>query len=515
MSCTSCAVPDGWPPDDLATHEQLVRADAQWLGVRADDHQLAAGRQPLHGRCGGVGVGSGGQDDPGAAEGLQRVCDGGVRRAVDVVVRTELLGEVGLTGTAGDGHGLEAHGDCVLHPQVAEAADAEHGDQVARPGGAAPQPVVRGHPRTAQGRRIGRGQRVGDPGQRVCRGDHRLGVTAVVRPSWNLQGLAYDEVALPAGPAVSAAAAEPAHRHPVAHMPALVLRSLAELLDAPGDLMPRDQRKPYARDSGVHEKRVAVADPAGIHDNPYVAWTRLRRLTLDDRERTAGGGDLGDSVGAHLDLSGLRVRHPRKPVEQPRPAGARRLLAPDRARCGQARGLRRRLPADADGPRAGGQRGRHAGKRRKRSRRRRAHRHLAGPRHRLRHRWTIADGGRDGAPHRTAHRPPRPPVTHERPHGRREGATRVNAFPGARIGCLCGEAARRNPGWPRPGTPRRAATRWPPSTPPGAVTVPVPPPTSMAQRRSWCRPSMFCADCNCPPQLVSGARAASPGRSRR
>lgn len=69
---------------------------------------------------------------------------------------------------------------------------------------------------------------------------------------------------------------------------------------------------------------------------------------------------------------------------------------------------------DADGPHAGGQRGRHAGKRRERSCPRRAHRDLAGPRHRLRHRWTIADSRRDGAPHRTAHRPPRPPIRYQR-----------------------------------------------------------------------------------------------------
>lgn len=78
---------------------------------------------------------------------------------------------------------------------------------------------------------------------------------------------------------------------------------------------------------------------------------------------------------------------------------------------------------DADGPRAGGQRGRHAGNRCKRSRPRGAHRHLAGPRHRLRHRWTIADGRPYGAPHPTAHRPPQPPVTQERltgSHGRRK-----------------------------------------------------------------------------------------------
>jgi hypothetical protein len=41
---------------------------------------------------------------------------------------------------------------------------------------------------------------------------------------------------------------------------------LAELLDAPGDLMPGAQRK---------ENTVAVADPTGVHDHPYVAGAGL------------------------------------------------------------------------------------------------------------------------------------------------------------------------------------------------------------------------------------------------
>jgi hypothetical protein len=46
----------------------------------------------------------------------------------------ELLGEVGLVESSGDGNGLEAHRGGVLHPQVTQAADAQHGDTVARTG---------------------------------------------------------------------------------------------------------------------------------------------------------------------------------------------------------------------------------------------------------------------------------------------------------------------------------------------------------------------------------------------
>jgi hypothetical protein len=81
------------------------------------------------------------------------------------------------------------------------------------------------------------------------------------------------------------------------------LRSLAELVDAPSDLMPRDQRKPDAREHGIDESDVAVADPAGLYGNPYMAGARLAFFTLDDLERPAGGGYLRGSIRTHLDLS--------------------------------------------------------------------------------------------------------------------------------------------------------------------------------------------------------------------
>ncbi|MFJ2781941.1 hypothetical protein [Kitasatospora sp. NPDC087315] len=46
-----------------------------------------------------------------------------------------------------------------------------------------------------------------------------------------------------------------------------------------------------------------MADPAGIHGNPYVAGARLRYLALNDLEWPAGGGDLCNSVCTHLALS--------------------------------------------------------------------------------------------------------------------------------------------------------------------------------------------------------------------
>ena len=78
-----------------------------------------------------VGVGQRGENHARAAELLQF---GGkvVRGAVDVDVRAELLGERGLVFAARDGHGAIAGLGGELHGQVAEAADAEDGDQSRR-----------------------------------------------------------------------------------------------------------------------------------------------------------------------------------------------------------------------------------------------------------------------------------------------------------------------------------------------------------------------------------------------
>jgi hypothetical protein len=65
--------------------------------------------------------------------------------------------------------------------------------------------------------------------------------------------------------------------------------------------MPGDHRERHAGKTGVHEEGVAVAHPAGVDGDPYVSGARLRYLTLDDLERTAGGGHLRDAIASHPD----------------------------------------------------------------------------------------------------------------------------------------------------------------------------------------------------------------------
>ena len=76
-------------------------------------------------------VRDGGEHDLGAAE--FRQFGGGVGGlAVDVVGRAELPGERLLVLPAGDGDRAEAHLGGVLNAEVAEPADAEDRDEVAR-----------------------------------------------------------------------------------------------------------------------------------------------------------------------------------------------------------------------------------------------------------------------------------------------------------------------------------------------------------------------------------------------
>lgn len=159
----------------------------------------------------------------------------------------ELFGEVCLLGAACDNHGLEAHRDRVPHPEVTEAAETAHRDQIAGPGGAAPQPVEDGHARAGHRTGVARRHRGGDTGQGVDRRDHLLGEPSVVRPSGDFQVPADDEVALAAGFAVAAAAAESADHDRVADLPAVLLTAFAQFLDVPGNLVPRCFGERHAR----------------------------------------------------------------------------------------------------------------------------------------------------------------------------------------------------------------------------------------------------------------------------
>src|SRR5690606_2734793 len=206
--------------------------------------------------------------------------------AVDVVVGAQLPGLLFLAGAPRDGHGLEPELGGELHAEVAEPAQAEHRDQVTRPGHAPPQRVERGHPGTAHRRRLGGGELVGDAGECGHGDDHGLGVAARVGPAGHLEAHAVDEVALTTGHAGAAVTAEPADGHPVAGAP--VLDAVAERVDAPGDLVPGHQRERHAGEARADNRRVGAAHAAGLDRHADVAGTWLGQLALDHAERPAG-----------------------------------------------------------------------------------------------------------------------------------------------------------------------------------------------------------------------------------
>jgi hypothetical protein len=226
-------------------------------------------------------------------------------RGVEVVVCPELLGRVGLVGAAGDGDGFEPELVRELHAQVAEAAQAEHRDEVAGAGRAAAQRAEGRHARAGQRSGLCRAQSVGDAGKGVRRHDRGIGVAARVGPARHLEPLAVDEVAVAAGHAGAAVAAEPADRHPLPGRPAVDV--VADVVDAAGDLVTGDQGELHVREGGVDERRVGAAHAAGLDGDADLASAGLGQFALDDAERAAGLGDLGGSVRRHRTSPSLCV----------------------------------------------------------------------------------------------------------------------------------------------------------------------------------------------------------------
>src|SRR5439155_16447685 len=132
-------------------------------------------------------------------------------RTVDVVGRAQLPGERLLVRPAGDGDGAEAHPGRVLDAEVAQPADAEDGDEVARPRAAVAQRVEGGEAGAHERGGVRGGQVRGDQRDGGGRGDQVIGVAAVERDAGHADaGLAGEEVRAAAGVAVPAVPGVPA-----------------------------------------------------------------------------------------------------------------------------------------------------------------------------------------------------------------------------------------------------------------------------------------------------------------
>ena len=160
MSSESCDVPDAWPwtAEDL----KIIATPGTCIGssARADDDELSARLEAAKRGRHRIGDGDGREDHLRAAELVQLLGDvGGF--GVDVVVRAKLFRQRLLVFAACDGDDLEAHLGRELDAEMAESADPENGDEVARPRDGLAQGVERRDARTQQRGGVDIGQVVG------------------------------------------------------------------------------------------------------------------------------------------------------------------------------------------------------------------------------------------------------------------------------------------------------------------------------------------------------------------
>src|SRR6266542_1321414 len=206
-------------------------------------------------------------------------------------MRAELARQSLLVLAARDRDGPKTHLCGELDAEMAEAAHAEHGDEVARARAAVAQRVVGRDARAEKrGRLYGR-QGIGDPRQRDRGRDQEIGITAVVGDSGNLRrDLAGDEVPSPAGIAASAVPAVPADPDAIPHGPAGNVA--AERIDRSGDLVPGNARIGDARPVSFDRQEIAVADAARLDANPDLPGTGFGHFALDRLQGCSRPGNL-------------------------------------------------------------------------------------------------------------------------------------------------------------------------------------------------------------------------------
>src|SRR5438552_2885407 len=140
---------------------------------------------------------------------------------------------------------------------MAEAADPQHRDEIARPCAAVAQGT--------EGRDAGAKKRSGIFGRQFVRDrrqrfewrDHVIGITAVIADPGNLAVRAGDEIAPAAGRAVTAMTAMPADADPLARLP--VRHVGAHRIDDPDNLVSRYARVSDAGEGAQLGERIAVA----------------------------------------------------------------------------------------------------------------------------------------------------------------------------------------------------------------------------------------------------------------
>jgi hypothetical protein len=181
------------------------------------------------------------------------------------MVSPQLLGERRLFGSASDSCHTEAHAARELNAQMAEATDPLDCHEITRPATRVPKRVERRHAGAKQGRRVARGQLVGNGCQTAFLGNHHLGVAAIVADAGNRLILAVHEVAAPARCAAAAMSAEKTHTHPLAEFP--VGNPVAQSVDRADHFMAGDARVGDTGGETVDGEGVGMTNPARLNPN--------------------------------------------------------------------------------------------------------------------------------------------------------------------------------------------------------------------------------------------------------
>ena len=212
-----------------------------------------------------------------------------LRFIVDVILRAQLPGQWLFVLAARDGNGFAAHLRGELYREMAQPADADHGDQIARPRAAIAKTIEGGDTRAHERRRIDGRKIIRHQRQRADRGQHVFGVAAIARDAGNFGGsLASEEIATPAVVAIAAESAIPAHTDPLSGLPAR--HAGANRVDYADYFVSRNAR---ILDAGEKPSLVTVS----LWQMPQ-AWTLIRtnpgpargsRVRQFPRDRRGGG----------------------------------------------------------------------------------------------------------------------------------------------------------------------------------------------------------------------------------
>jgi len=290
VSSESAAVPEAQP---CRRNFDVARSSAD------NDHRTVAaesGKEIGH----RFRVRRGGEDHFCAAQFLQFRGGVGVF-AIDVNVRAEFPGEVAVFGATSNGRNTIAKFVGPLDAEMAEAADALYGDEIAGARTAMAQSVKRCD--TGAEKRTGFRwiQAVGNCGEPFGRSEHVLLVAAVEVDPGDSFILAGDEIAFAARGASEVVAAVPSDSDALAFLP--IGDARAGFVDDAGNFVAGNARVLDAGENTVFGEMVAETDAACLDLDTHLSGAGLGDFTFDEFEIAASFGNLDSLHFWHENVS--------------------------------------------------------------------------------------------------------------------------------------------------------------------------------------------------------------------